>query len=178
MKKLLFLLLLSSFAFGQNSVKDTILSNSKAVIFKLNKHKVYLGNPADLKFVKNADGFKAFGNNIQYNVYYNNLSEPTKDVKDAMLVVNKCQPNEITCSIGFDKVDNYTYFNNTFVTKDLKLNDFYVVYLKNGGSIGVSFKTKVPKDYADKKAELTDSFKKLILDGLIIREDYYKTHKL
>ncbi|MGV4413855.1 hypothetical protein [Chryseobacterium sp. T1] len=178
MKKILFFLLLSCFAFGQNSVKDTILANSKAFIFKLQNHKIYLGNPSNLKFEKNADGFKAFGNDIDFNVYYSNLSEPTKQVKDAMLVVNKCKANEITCSIGFDEVDNYTYFNNTFVTKDLELNDSYVIYLKNGGSIGVSFKTKVPKDYADKKAELVDSFKSLILEGLIIREDYYKTHKL
>ena len=178
MKKLLFFLLLSGLAFGQNSVKDTILENSKAAIFKLDKHKIYLGNPANLKFEKNADGFKAFGNNIDFYVYYSKLSEPSKQVKDAILVVNKCKSNEITCSIGFDEIDNFTFFNNTYITKDLELNDIYVVYLKNGGSIGVSFKTKVPANYDDKKAELVDSFKSLILEGLIVREDYYKTHKL
>jgi hypothetical protein len=178
MKKLIFFLLLSGLAFAQNSVKDTILQNSKATVFKLDKHKVYFGNPSNLKFEKNADGFKASGNNINFNIYYSEISEPSKQIKDAMLVVNKCKPNEITCSIGFDEVDNYTYFNNTYVTKDLELNDVYVIYLKNGGSIAVTFQTKVPNNYEDKKAELVDNFKNLILDGLIIREDYYNTHKL
>lgn len=177
MKKLL-LILIFGLAIAQNSVRDTILQNSKAAVFKLEKHKVYFGNPSNLKFEKNADGFTASGDNINFNVYYSKLSEPSKQIKDAMLVVNKCKPNEITCSIGFDEVDNYSYFNNTFITKDFELNDVYVVYLKNGGSISVAFKTKVPSNYEDKKAELVDNFKSLVLQGLIIREDYYLTHKM
>ena len=112
-------------------------------------------------------------------VYYNKeTKEPTKQVKDAMLVVNKCKTNEITCSIGFDKVDDHTYFNNTFVTKELQLNDSYVFYLKDGGSVGIGFITKVPKDYSAKKAELVDSFRNLVQNGLIIRENYYTNASL
>lgn len=180
MKKLLLFLLLSGFAFGQNTVKDTILSNSKAAIFKFDNHKVYFGNAADLHFSKTSPTtFKATGNNIDFVVYFNKeTKEPTKQVKDAMLVVNKCKTNEITCSIGFDKVDDYTYFNNTFITKDLQLNDSYVVYLKNGGSVGIGFITTVPEKYADKKAELVDSFRSLIDNGLIIQENYYSNASL
>lgn len=178
MKKLLFFLLLSGLAMAQNSVSDTILANSKANIFRLGNHKVYLGNSGNFKYEKNADGFKASNGKVDMFVYFSKLSEPSKQVKDAMLVVNKCKDDEISCSIGFDDLDNRTYFNNTFITKNLVLNDSYVVYLKDGGSIGVSFKTKVPAKYDDTKAEMVDSFRSLIKDGLIIRENYYTTHKL
>jgi len=180
MKNPIFFLIFSVFAFGQNTVRDTILSNSKAVIFKFDNHKVYFGNSADLHFSKTSPAtFKATGNNIDFVVYFNKeTKEPTKQIKDAMLVVNKCKADEITCSIGFDKVDDHRYFNNTYITKDFQLNDSYVVYLKDGGSIGIGFTTKVPKEYADKKAELVDSFRSLIENGLIIRENYYSNASL
>lgn len=172
MKKILLFMLLSGFAFGQSSVKDTILSESKATIFAFGNKKVYLGNPANLKFSKiKENSFGATGNNINFLVtYYPETKEPSREKQTAMLKVSKCDKAEITCSIAFDKVDNYTYFNRTNVTKDLALNDYYVVYLKGGGSIEIGFNTSVPAEYEDKKFELTNSFYSLIKEGLIIRE--------
>lgn len=171
MKKLLFILL-SSIAFAQSSVKDTLLSESKATIFAFGNKKVYLGNSANLKFTRiKENSFGATGNNINFLVsYHPETKEPSKEKQSAMLLVSKCDKTEITCSIGFDKVDDYTYFNRTNVTKDLDLNEHYVFYLKDGGSVDIGFNTKVPAEYEDKKFELTNSFYSLIKEGLIIRE--------
>lgn len=178
MRKLLFIILFSSFASAQNIARDTLLSNNQpATILKLGKTKVYI--------LQNKDKITPYelqkdGSYISKGVPFVSIlidkkySGDTNELIKALFENKQSVPGEINKSIV--KSDETNVFIRTIKLKKEKKLSLHVTYPLSDRFINMSFAVNY---IDDKDAEEKDNaMRDIIQNGFIVLENYYESTKI
>lgn len=178
MRKLLFILLISSFVSAQNVAKDTLLSaNQPASILKIGKTKIYIiqNKEKQTPYVLQKDGsFVSKGVPFVTIAIDKKYSGDTNEVIKALFLNQnevKGQTHKAIIKSGETDV-----FISTIKLKKEKRLGLNVTYPLSDRFINMNFWVNYLDDKdADEKYE---SIRDIIQNGIIVLENYYQTRKI